>query len=302
MSPRYGAPGRNDLWGGLLLAIGLVLGLTALAGVSLFQMAAVGFFTWLALARKQGWAWIPAALFGFSVAEDLLDGVSGSLFFPMLVIAAGVLLLARDRLSRGATIGILLVLAVVGITAGGEEEPPPPPEVAEAPAPPADPVELEERNGLALPALDGRELVIVTESTPVALRVGGGSVARFVDDETGIEVTESEDLVTIDVGAADSLSLEIPREADVIVRSVSGSVTAEVIGYGLDVDTVSGKVDIEIGGNSTPPLRARTERGEIDVEGFEDTDPDALVFAGGGSRGRPVELRTRSGNIELTRD
>src|SRR5687768_1173761 len=107
--------GRNDLWGGLIVAIGIVLAVTAFAGVSLFQIAAVGFFTWLALARKQGWAWIPAGIFGFHVAQDLFDGQGSSLFFPLMVLAAGVLLLSRDRLSKNATIGILLMLAVIGI-------------------------------------------------------------------------------------------------------------------------------------------------------------------------------------------
>lgn len=301
MSPSAGVRGRNDLWGGLLLAIGCVLGLTALAGVSLFAVAATGFFTWLAIARKQGWAWIPAAIFGISVVSDILDGVGGSLFFPLMVIAAGVLLLARDRLSRRATFGILLLLLVVGISSGSRDDDPP--IVVRDPEAPAAPPALEERTGVEVPELEGRDLVILSDATPVALRVGGGRSARVTDDDTGFSIAEDDDLVTISVeDSADSLSLEIPRESNVIVRTVSGSVTADVVGFGLDVDTVSGKVDIEIGGSFDPPVRARSERGDIDVEDFEDTDPSARVFAGAGRQGQAVEVRTRSGDIEISKD
>ena len=293
--------GRNDLWGGLIVAVGLVLAITAFAGVSLFQIGAVGFFTWLALARKQGWAWLPAAFFGFHVAQDLLDGVGGSLFFPLMVVAAGVLMLSRDRLSKNATAGILIMLAVIGIASnnrGGDptinlridrDDPP------AAPVPPAPPdAAASDPDPTVLPALGDRELVILAGDIDVELRQarrGSGSVSG---DGIGIS-DDSSDVLIVDVTSSSGpVEVAVPAEASVRVSSTFGDVSAETAGYSLDVDTVSGDVEVKVEG--TPSIRAETSDGGIHADGLvdEDDSPSVLVVTGTGTR---IDVETVTGEV-----
>ena len=289
--------GRNDLWGGLLLVLGFFLALTAFTGVRLFQVALTAFFVWLALARGKGWAWIPAAIFGINVAKDLLDGIGGSIFFPLVVIGAGVLLLSRGRMSTQATIGVLVLLVVVGIAArnagvdaAGEargritssSEPDPAPE------------------RLELPALKGRQLLIVSNNADLA--ISRSPDRRFTaGEEAGeFEISELEDIVQVDVSDLGSgLDLQVPSEARVVVRTNSGEVEARVDGFGLEVDTVSGSVDVELVSNY--PVEAETLAGEIEIDGFEDLDPAQDKLRSTGS-GRPVRIETVSGAITVEKD
>lgn len=287
--------GRNDLWGGLIVAIGIVLAITAFAGVSLFQIGAVGFFVWLALARKQGWAWIPAAFFGFHLAQDLFDGVGGSLFFPLMVVAGGVLLLSRDRISKNATIGILIMLAVIGIASNNRDgaaripEPDAPAEVTEeAPAP--------ER--ILLPVLKGRSLVIDAGPRDVHLSKPAGQRGS-VDPEHEFTLSEESDVVFIDLPVeGDRFDLTLPSEANVVVRTTSGDVeTDELGGVGLTVDTVAGDIDIELKGPHA--ITAQTAEGQIEADGIRDFDesPDLLL---GEARGSRVRLESLTGSISIS--
>ena len=290
--------GRNDLWGGLIVVIGVVLAITAFAGVSLFQIGAVAFFTWLALARKQGWAWLPAAFFGFHVTQSLLDGVGGSLFFPLMVVAAGVLMLSRDRLSKNATIGILLMLAVVGIASSNRDNPRPPnlePEpAANAPIELEPPVEPDIPEGTQPYDLDGRTLVIVSGSRDLVLTRSRNSQV-LIGHESDFEIVEERGLATIEVPEGDApLEIAVPAEADVAVRTVSGDVEAEVGAFTLDVDTISGDLDIELLGIHA--VTAESPEGRIVAEGVEDFDssPELLLGAANGNR---VRLRSGTGKI-----
>lgn len=285
--------GRNDLWGGLLLAIGVVLAATAFVGVSLFQIGAVAFFVWLALTRKQGWAWIPAAFFGFHLAQDLFDGVGGSLFFPLMVVAAGVLMLSRDRISKNATIGILVMLAVIGIASSNRDNPPPPDLGPDAPVE-VDPID--ERDQLELPPLRGRELVVLLDDIDLALSRSSDRRATVSSD--GVGVAEEDDIVLLDARtAADGIELEVPAEARVRVRSTSGDVEATVKGYALDVDSLSGELDITLDGRHA--LTAETVTGEIESDGIEDLDPaeESLTTVAAGPR---VQLESVSGSISVS--
>ncbi len=292
--------GRNDLWGGLIVAVGIVLAITAFAGVSLFQIGAVGFFTWLALARKQGWAWIPAAIFGFNVAKDLLDGIGGSLFFPLMVVAAGVLMLSRDRLSKNATIGILLMLAVVGVASSNRNdagppaiEPDPPRAAADKPDPPRQPEISEDTQPYDL---DGRRLVIQAGSTDLVLTRSRNSQV-LIGNDSGFEIIEEPGLARLDVPDGDEpLEIAIPAEANVAVRTVSGDVEAEVGVYALDVDTISGDLNIELEGVGVHGVTAESPEGKITAEGIDDFDPSDEVLLGAANSNR-VRLRSTSGKI-----
>lgn len=286
------ARGRNDLWGGLLLAIGLALGATALIGISLFQVAATVFFVWLALARDKGWAWIPAAIFGFQVAHDLFDGVGGSLFFPVLVIAAGVVLLSRDRLSRKATVGILVLLAVIGIAA--DNQPRQKRVEVDAAVQPAAAPEFAE-----LPPLNGRSLVVDAGARDVDLVTSRSSEPR-VGTDSGFEVSEGPGIVMVTVEQSSTpLEMQVPAEASVVVRTTTGDVTAVIDRFSIDVHTITGRIDAELEG--THIVSAETRDGKIDNRGLEDLDdsPETLVTAGAGL---PVRLKTISGAIAVGRD
>ena len=286
--------GRNDLWGALLLGLGVVLSVTAFAGVSLFQIGAVAFFVWLALARDKGWAWLPAAFFGFHVAGDLLDGRGGSLFFPLMVVAAGVLMLSKERLSKNATIGILLLLAVIGIASSNRDNPPePPPGLSVSPVeiqPPANDVELIDLN------LDGRDLVIIGREADVSIRRANRGDDGMIPGPAS--VTEEDEVVTIDAGASeDEIEVFVPAETQVFVRTIGGDVTGDLSGVPLDVDTVSGDIDLDLVG--VHAITAETSSGEIDTEGLEDSDPSARAFASEviGSR---VRLKTVTGSVSIS--
>ena len=289
--------GRNDLWGGLILAVGVVLAVTAFAGVSLFQIGMTAFFTWLALARKQGWAWIPAAIFGFNVAKDLLDGIGGSLTFPLLVMAAGVLMLSRDRLSKNATVGILLLLVIVGLASNNRDADPrvitvgksDPPAAPAAPKPPLDEAKLTELD------LDGRDLVVIARDADVTIIRSSKSEAGMSGDA---DVRTEDRALIVDVGDSDEpIELAVPAESQVIVRTTGGDVTADLSGVNLDVDTVSGDLDIDLVGDHA--ITAATASGEIEADGVEDLDPAADALATGivGSR---VRLKTLTGSISIS--
>lgn len=290
--------GRNDLWGGLIVAVGIVLAITAFAGVSLFQIGAVAFFTWLALTRKQGWAWLPAAFFGFHVAQDLLDGVGGSLFFPLLVVAGGVLMLSRDRLSKNATIGILLMLAVIGIASSNRGDDPTlnlridgPPRAAAQPNPPEQPDIPDDSHPYDL---DGRQLVIQAGSTDLVLtRSRNAQVLIGVD--SGFEIFEERGMARLEVPESDQpLEIALPAEADVLVRTVSGDVEAEVGAFKLDIDTISGNLDIELEGEHA--ITAESPKGRITAEGIDDFDPSPELLLGSAD-GTRLRLRSASGEI-----
>ena len=288
--------GRNDLWGGLLLVLGFFLALTAFTGVRLFQVALTVFFLWLALARDKGWAWIPAAIFGFNVAKDLLDGIGGSIFFPLVVIGAGVLLLSRGRMSNQATIGILVLLAVIGIAArnGGVEPETTKGEVESSTSSEPAPDRME------LPELKGRQLLVVANNADVA--ISRSPDRRFTaGEEAGeFEISELEGIVQLDLSdLGTGLDLEVPSEARVVVRTNSGEVEARIDGFGLEVDTVSGDVDVELAGNYR--VEAETLSGEIEIDGFEDLDEDAKKLRSTGS-GPPVQIKTVSGTISVEKD
>lgn len=289
--------GRNDLWGALLLGLGVVLTVTAFAGVSLFQIGAVAFFVWLALARDKTWAWLPAAFFGFHVAGDLLDGRGGSLFFPLMVVAAGVLMLSKERLSKNATIGILLLLAVIGIASSNRDDPPnraPDLSVTPQPAPEIEPP-VDEAELIDLD-LRGRDLVVVGREADVTIRRSSKSGGGLVPGEAS--VSEEGDVVTVDAGASDDeIELFVPAETQVFVRTVGGDVTAELSGVAIDVDTVSGDLDLDLVGMHA--ITAETAAGEIDAEGVEDSDPSpkALATEVVGSR---VRLKTVTGSISIS--
>lgn len=285
--------GRNDLWGGLILVIGVVLALAAWAGVSLFQVAAVGFFSWLALARKKGWAWIPAGLFGFSVAKDLLDGVGGSLFFPLMVVAAGVLMLSRDRLSRNATVGILLALAVVGVASGSRDSGDDRGIHIRLGTDQHDRPWLNENERTALD-LDGRDLVVVARDADIRIVRSGKGGAGFSGDA---DLRSTGATLVLDAGDSDEpIEVAVPAEANVLVRTTGGDVEARLSGVNLDVDTVSGDMDIELVGPHA--ITAETDSGDIEAEGVEDLDPaaDALATDIVGSR---VKLKTLTGSISI---
>ena len=287
--------GRNDLWGGLILAIGVVLAITAFAGVSLFQIGMTAFFAWLALARKQGWAWIPAGIFGFHVAQDLLDGVGGSLFFPLMVVAAGVLMLSRDRLSKNATIGILLLLAVIGIASSNRDGGP---RLAE-PEEPADAVEqAAEPERILLPALKGRSLVIDAGPRDVHL-LGPDGARASVDPEQEFEVSEESSVVLVRVPEGDdAFEVELPSEASVVVRSTTGDVETDALrGVTLSVDTVAGDIDVELEGPHA--VTAQTTEGEIEAEGIRDYDDSPNLLASE-ARGSRVRLESLTGSISIS--
>ncbi|HUR50375.1 MAG TPA: DUF4097 family beta strand repeat-containing protein [Acidimicrobiales bacterium] len=291
--------GRNDLWGGLIVAIGVVLAITAFAGVSLFQIGAVGFFVWLALARKQGWAWLPAAFFGFHLAQDLFDGVGGSLFFPLMVVAAGVLLLSRDRMSKNATIGILVMLAVVGIASNNRDGGPrfdvqvdPPGVPAEPDAPDQELPEQTQRYDL-----DGRRLVIQAGSRDLVLTRSRNSQV-VIGAEEGFEIFEERDLARLQIPDGDDpLEIAIPAESEVAVRSVSGDIAAEVGALALDIDTVVGDIDVELDGPHA--VTARTADGEIEADGIQDFDDSPNLLASE-ARGSRVRLESISGSISIS--
>lgn len=298
--------GRNDLWGGLIVAIGLVLAITAFAGVSLFQIAAVGFFTWLALSRKQGWAWLPAAFFGFHVAHDLLDGVGGSLFFPLMVVAAGVLMLSRDRLSKNATIGILLMLAVIGIASSNRNDPArrdPEPAATSQPEPDSsephssEPHSAERGDELAtLTDLDGRELVVNAGERDLLLTRSRDSQVRVTGDGGYSEELESSFVLLQVPDGEQPFEIRVPAEARVRVRTTSGDVEADLSGVALDIDTVSGDVEVELDG---PHAITAQSSGDIDVQGIEDLDPSPEAVATDivGSR---VRLTSLTGAISIS--
>lgn len=298
--------GRNDLWGGLVVAIGIVLAVTAFAGVSLFQIGAAAFFSWLALTRRQGWAWIPAAIFGFNVAKDLLDGVGGSLFFPLMVVAAGVLMLSRDRLSKNTTIGILLLLAVIGVASSnryGEIDLPNPgsPLPPAAPAPRAAPAaELEvPDDAQALPDLDGRELVVLAEDIDVELRQARRGPGMVSAEGVSISDESSEVLLIDATSAPDAVEIEVPAEASVRVRTTFGDVKSEVGSFALDVDTVSGDVKVDLTGAHA--VTAETSDGTITAEGIEDLDPEPRLLATE-ITGPRVRIKTVAGAISISQD
>lgn len=288
--------GRNDLWGGLLRAVGVVLGLGAFAGVSLFRVALVGFFVWLAVARGQRWAWIPAAIFGMKIVSSILESLGGSLLLPLLVIAGGVLLLARDRLSPRATTWILIGLVIAGVNAANRDSDDEPP-VLEPPAaaPSTEPSAPEAPEPALLPDLDGRELEI--RAGVADLEIGPASAARgSVDSESDFQVIEEGDLVILALGAGD-YAIEIPAEADVLVIT-EGDVIAETGGYDLEIDSNSGDIDIRLGG--PVQLIAESRRGSITAaEGLEDRDPSDELFLYGDS-GPRISVESRRGDISIS--
>ena len=289
--------GRNDLWGGLLLAIGLVLGLFALAGVSIFKLALTGFFVWLAVARKQGWAWIPAAIFGFRVLGELLDGAGGSLLFPLLVIAGGVLLLARDRLSGRATTWILIGLLATGIFTAqdGQEEAPfrleaRPPAPVEKPAEPAQP-EIQ-----PLPFLDGRELEIRFNSSDIVLRPARDPQGS-IQTGASFEIIEEVDKVIV-AGAGEKVEITLPAEADVLVSTRDGDVTAETGGFDLEVESETGDIRLEL--STAAQVLAEARHGSITASpSLPDRDPSPQLFLHG-ETGPRVSVDTRRGDISIS--
>ena len=290
--------GRNDLWGGLIVAVGVVLAVIAFTGVSLFQIAAVGFFAWLALARKQGWAWLPASFFGFHVAQDLLDGVGGSLFFPLMVVAAGVLMLSRDRLSKNATIGILLMLAVIGIASSNRNSALDIEEPVDRPASRTIVLGPPEDEELAVADLDGRDLVIDAGSRDVNLTASRSRAVKVLDDME-FELTEGPRFVSLDLPEGEgAFDIAVPAEAKVIVRSTSGDVRANELNTSrLEIDTVEGDIEIQLDGQHA--VTADTAEGEIDAEGIEDFDPapNSLATDVTGSR---VRLESVTGSISIS--
>ena len=256
-------------------------------------IALTAFFLWLALFRHQGWAWIPAAIFGFNLAGYVLGGTT---FLPLVVIGAGVLLLSRGRMSNQATIGVLVLLAVIGIAArnGGVEPEARRGEVegttSSEPAP----------DRMELPELKGRQLLIVSNDADVAISRSPDRRFTAGEEDGEFEISELEDIVQVDLSDLGSgLDLQVPSEARVVVRTNSGEVEARVDGFGLEVDTVSGSVDIELLSNY--PVQAETLAGEIEIDGFEDLDPAQDKLRSTGS-GRPVRIETVSGAITVEKD
>lgn len=293
-------PCRNDLWGGAVLAVGVVLAITAFAGVSLFQIGAVGFFVWLAVTRKKGWAWVFAAFFGFHLAQDLFDGVGGSLFFPLMVVAAGVLLLSRDRISKNATIGILVMLAVIGIASSNRDEARDVNvEVAEprlVPGPPATPPLPEDTQPYDL---DGRRLVLQTGSRDLILTRSRTSQV-LIGANDGFAIEEEPRLARIEIPEGEEpFEIAIPAESEVSVRTVSGDVEAQVGAFALDVDTISGDIDVEL--NGPHAVTAQTAEGEIEAQGIEDLDDTPQMLASE-IRGSRVRLESLSGSISIEQD
>lgn len=288
--------GRNDLWGGLLLAIGLVLGLFALAGVSIFKLALTGFFVWLAIARKQGWAWIPAAIFGFRVLSELLDGAGGSLLFPLLVIAGGVLLLARDRLCAGATTWILIGLLATGIFAARDDNQEAPPRLRDRPSAPAEqPAEPVQPEPQPLPALDGRELVIRFNSGDIVLRPARDPQGS-IQTVASFEIIEEDDQVIV-AGAGEKVEIRLPAEADVLVITRDGDVTAETGGFDLEVESESGDIRLEL--STAAQVLAEARHGSITASpSLPDRDPSPQLFLHGES-GPRVSVETRRGDISI---
>ncbi|MBW3536769.1 MAG: DUF4097 domain-containing protein [Actinobacteria bacterium] len=261
----------------------------------MITVAATVFFVWLALARDKGWAWIPAAIFGFQVAQNVFEG-GGSLFFPVLVIAAGILLLSRGHLSRQAIIGILVILAIVGIAADDHSHD----DESEktAPAKKTIPTEVATERS-ELPELKGRRLVVASNRADVSVSRSASRRAT-VDRDAEFKITEGEELVLVelsDLGAA--LDLRVPSESRLTVDTNSGDVNATVNGFGLEVDTNSGDVDIDLEGEH--PVTAETLAGQISAEGVDDEDqsPAKLVTSG---PGLPVTIETFAGDISIEQD
>ena len=261
----------------------MTLAVMLLEGVSMFQLGALAFFVWLAAARDRGWAWLPAAWFGFHVTRDLLgSGHQNSLLLPLLVVGAGVLMLSKERLSRSATVGILLFLIVVGIASTDRDgveppEPPPPAELAEA----------------EFPELRGRILVIESEEAGIAIaRSTTGSIAASSDD---VEIAEEDDyvLVTLD---EDPVEFQVPAESRVIVRSGSADVSVVVDAFTVSVDTLSGDIEAVLTGDH--PVRAVTHNGSIEAKDVDDEDPDDHVLRASAG-GTPVSLNSVSGDITI---
>lgn len=288
--------GRNDLWGGLLLAIGLVLGLFALAGVSIFKLALTGFFVWLAVARWQGWAWIPAAIFGFKVLGELLDGAGGSLLFPLLVIAGGILLLARDRLSTRATTWILIGLLATGIFAAQDDNQEAPPRLEDRPAAPAEqPAEPPQPEIQPLPFLDGRELEIRFNSSDIVLRPARDPQGS-IQTGASFEIIEEVDKVIV-AGAGEKVEVRIPAEADVLLITRDGDVTAETGGFDLEVESESGDIRLEL--SAAARVLAEAHRGSITAPpSLPDREPSPQLFLHGES-GPRVSVETRRGDISI---
>lgn len=292
--------GRNDLWGGLLLAVGLVFALTAFVGVSLFRVALVGFFVWLAVARSQGWAWIPAGILGIGIVSDVFDGVGGSLVLPVLVIAAGVLLLARDRLSGRATTWILIGLLATGAYAANRDGRSEPPRL-EPPAalPDERPAAPEAPDPASIPALKGRELEIRGANADIELAPSRSARGTIVTD-SDFDIAEEDDVVVVSLGSGD-YRIGIPAEADVLVITDDGDVSAHSGAFDLEVESISGDIDLDLGGSSEVQIEAETRRGSIRAgEDLEDRDPSAQLFLHG-DRGPRLSLSSRRGDISISR-
>ncbi len=294
----FATRGRNDLWGVLLVIVGLALGLVAFTGVSLFKVALASFFVWLAVARGQGWAWIPAGIFGIRIVSELIDGVGGSLFFPLLVIGGGVLLLARDRLSGRTTTWIMIGLLATGAYAANQNDDASPPRLVDepsAPAPPAAPAPPTPIDNTELPDLDGRELEIRGARSDITLRPSRERRGT-IETESDFEVIEEDDLVIVALGDG-QFELGLPAEADVLVVTGDGDVRAETGGYDLEIESNTGDIELTI---VTPAqVIAEARRGSIEAEeSLEDRDPSSELFLYG-DRGPRVSVESRRGDISI---
>ena len=259
-------------------------------------VALTAFFVWLALFRHHGWAWIPAAIFGFNVAQNLLGGFTGSVFLPLAVIAAGVLMLSRGRMSSQATVGVLVLLAVIGIAARnagvGEE-----PGRIEPESTTSSELAAEDPDAHPLPALRGRELVVLAEDIDVVLRAARRGTGTVTGDGVGISEESSEVLIIDVTSVSGRAEVTVPAEASVHVRSTFGDVDAEVGAFSLDIDTVAGDIEIDLDGDHA--VTAESAEGSVRAEGVDDLDPADNLLATE-IVGPRVRVKTLTGDISVT--
>lgn len=281
---------RNEVWGGLLLACGVALAFTALLGVSLFKIALTLFFVWLATMRWQKWAWIPAFFLGFGIVRDIFDGVSGSFFFPFVVIVAGLWLLSRGgRLSPKTVVIAALAVAVTFAFAGARDGRRDVEHDDDRGLPTAAPAERDE-----IPELDGGELIIHSGSGDVDLLPARGDRLLIGDaawtDEDG-------ELVIGDPDNTEQLRIQVPEGVEVTVVTRSGDVEADIRGYELALESESGDFDLKVG--SGYDIDVNTDDGELELSGFS---PEANARADGFKLDQgnlSLVAETREGDIDL---
>jgi len=158
---------------------------------------------------------------------------------------------------------------------------------------PAEPVQPELQ---PLPALNGRELVIRFNSGDIVLRPARDAQGS-IQTVASFEIIEEDDKVVV-VGAGEKVEITLPAEADVLVSTRDGEVTAETGGFDLDVESESGDIHLQL--SSAAQVLAEARHGSIKAPpSLPDRDPSPQLFLHG-ETGPMVSVDTRRGNISIS--